>query len=286
MKKVKIDDATWKITGRGCDCYLLIGEDEAIMIDSGCDHDNIQVYASTITNIPINTAINTHSHFDHTGGNSYFKRIYMSEAASRSAKNYMDEDKSCYRYNYDINYIEEGYFPFKGRPLEIIMCDVHSPGNIMILDYTHRLLFTGDEIDHDQVLLLPGFAEKKNQLHARPATTVYEYKRMLKHIWTYENLFDKLCTGHNGSPLNKEYILKMIACCEKILKGEKGNQDCSSATYRKTDTHYPFPDTNYFRLQYQDVSLVYCADNLYDRNQNSIKQPATPLHLMCEKNIE
>lgn len=37
----QINERTYMISGRGCDCYLLLGDDEAIMIDSGCDDNNI-----------------------------------------------------------------------------------------------------------------------------------------------------------------------------------------------------------------------------------------------------
>lgn len=286
MTNEKIDEMTYRIMGRGCDCYLLLGAEEAVMIDSGCDHANIQEYAQTLTDLPVNKVINTHSHFDHTGGNGYFKEVYMTKEASKSAKNFMDEDQNCYRYDYEVIPITEGPFLLKGRDLMILYCDIHSPGNIMILDQTHHLLFTGDEIDHDQVLLLPGFAENQNQLHARAAATVKEYQSMLQRIWHYEQYFDRLCTGHNGSPLDKTYIQKMISCCEEILQGAKGTKDCSSATYNKNDTHYPMEDANYLRYNSHRVSLVYCDDDLYDRQNNSRKQPATPLHLMCRENVK
>lgn len=39
----------------------------------------------------------------------------------------------------------------------------------MIFDHTERILYAGDELDVDQVLLLPGFAEKAGQFHSEPA---------------------------------------------------------------------------------------------------------------------
>lgn len=285
MKYEAIDEATYRILGRGCDCYLLIADEEAIMIDSGCDHENIQEYAQQLTTLPLKKVINTHSHFDHTGGNGYFKEVYISREASKSAKNFMDEEEQCYRYDYQYNWIQEGTFPLQGRPLQILSCDIHSPGNIMILDPSHRLLFTGDEMDHDQVLLLPGFAEESNQLHARPAATVKEYQDMLKRIWKQEHLFDRLCTGHNGSPLDKCYIQNMILCCEEILQGAQGIKDCSSPTYHQEDTHYPYEQAGYLRYQSHGVSLVYCGDDLYERSHHSVFEPATPLHVMCKENL-
>jgi len=77
---------TWQISGSACDCYLLIGEKEAVMIDAGSYDENIREFAQTLTEKPVNKVINTHSHFDHTGGNGYFQQIFATEGISRSAK--------------------------------------------------------------------------------------------------------------------------------------------------------------------------------------------------------
>ena len=285
FKHIQLDEKTHRILGRGCDCYLLLASHEAVMIDSGCDAENIQKYASTLTHLPINKVINTHSHFDHTGGNGFFKEIYMTKQQSLSAKNWMDEDPTKLNLNYEIKFIEEGLFEIEGRNLEIIMCDCHSPGNIAILDRLHRYLFVGDEIDRDQVLLLPGFAEEKGQLHSRPSTCVNEYKKMLQKLKMFESSFDWICTGHNGSPLEKNILDDFIQLCTEILEKHIGSDDLSSPTYSKKDTHFPFDNAHYKRASCQGCSLVYCSDDYYDTSKNNVIIPATPLHIMCEQNL-
>lgn len=277
----QINEYVYKIIGRGCDCYLVLGDEEAIMIDSGCDRHNIIAYAHTLVNLPITTVINTHSHFDHTGGNGFFDKIYMSEKSSYSAKNYMDENPTGLLLDYPIEFIKEGNFTFSGIDFYILELNCHSPGNIAILDKTHRILFAGDEIDADQVLLLPGFAEKAGQLHSCPAATVSDYQKALYKMKEFEQEYEIICSGHNGSPLDKEIINNMIELCNQILKGEKGNANCSSETYSKRDTHYPYLQANYLRYTWKNCSLVYCDDHLYERRKNSRFKPATPLHLLC-----
>lgn len=34
----------YKIVGRGCDCYLVLGDEETIMIDSECDKSRSSIY--------------------------------------------------------------------------------------------------------------------------------------------------------------------------------------------------------------------------------------------------
>lgn len=48
FKATCILEDTWLIQGEGCDSYLLIGEKEAVMVDSGCDaNKNIRKFAQT-----------------------------------------------------------------------------------------------------------------------------------------------------------------------------------------------------------------------------------------------
>ena len=72
----KFAPRTYVIQGAGADAYLLEGDREAIMIDAGCSTENIRAFAQSITELPVRRVINTHSHFDHTGGNGYFDVIY------------------------------------------------------------------------------------------------------------------------------------------------------------------------------------------------------------------
>ena len=273
---------TWKISGYGCDCYLLAGNDEAVMIDSACPHEDIRAFAQALTDRPVLKVINTHSHFDHTGGNSYFPEILATEGIARGAKNTMDEDPSKYCLDYEFTIIHDGdLIDIKGRPLRIIELDCHSPENIAVLDERERLLFPGDEIEGGQVLLLPGYAEKKGQIHSCPQASVETYLRALKKLDAYSSCFDQICPGHNGSPIDKQYLYWYMEAAEQILDGHKGSRDCSSPSYDYHSAHFPFPHADYRRYEWKGASLVYCADRIYDRDMPSDPDlPATPLHLM------
>ena len=305
MKNTKIDESTVRITGAGCDCYALA---EGIMIDCGCSDPQIRSYAEKLCGGPVPVVLCTHSHIDHTGMCGLFDHVYMTEGTSRSAKNWMDENPEALYLNYRPEYIEDGdVLRFGERELEIIVSGVHARDYILILDRTHRILFTGDEIDRDQVLLLPAFAEQSGQMHALPAATVSDYRAMLLRVWERHREYDYLCTGHNGSPLPGEVIPEMIALCDDILEnGAPGSSDCSGPTYPGTMTHFPCSDANYARYErslapellrkinaaaapserkQSGLSLVFCKDDLYERDNNSRVEPATPLHRMCADNL-
>ena len=61
-----------------------------MVTDTGYASENIQEYAQSLTDKPVEIAANTHGHFDHTGGNGWSKCAFMS-AKARDSKNSLSE---------------------------------------------------------------------------------------------------------------------------------------------------------------------------------------------------
>ncbi len=257
----------------GCDCFLLAGKDEAVMIDTGISTLDIREYAQRLCNLPVHAVINTHSHFDHTGGNGFFDKVYITKAASASAKNTIGcGDPADYPLDYEFTYIDDGeILTFGGRQLQIFVLDCHSQGNIAILDKKKRLLFSGDEIDSGQVLLLPGFGEKPGEKYARGASTVEKYLKTVRRLRAIEDQFDYIMPGHNGAPIDKDYLRMFEHLAENILNGYEGKKDLSSPTFHKSFSHYPISAMHYRRGEYQLASLVYCRDRIFDKDPEHIE---------------
>ncbi len=275
---------TWIIYGEGCDCYLLEGQKEAIMIDAGGSCENIRAYAQSFTSMLLKRVINTHSHFDHTGGNGFFDEILCTEKAAKSAKNTMGENPDKYPLDYTFTLVEDGdIIDLGGRKLKIIELDCHSPGDIAVLDMDGRMLFAGDEIDSGQVLLLPGYAEQPGQIHAKAASSVETCLRTMRKLEVIKPQFDAIYPSHNGSPISVDYIDWFVTLCEKIISGEiVGRKDCVSRSYSAKATHYPYPFSHYLRGEYKGASLIYCSKLIRDQDYENadILLPATPLHII------
>ena len=286
----KLNDNTIIINGEGATSYLLIGQKEAIMIDAGMSRENIRAYAQSLTSLPISAVINTHSHFDHTAGNGFFDVIYATEGISRSAKNTMGGNPANYPLNYSFTIINDGdIIDIGGRPLRIIELDCHSPGNIAILDSANGFLFPGDELEQGQVLLLPGYAEEKGQIHACHAATVEKYLNAMKKLAQYKSQFNAICPGHNGAPIGTEYLDDYIELAQRILNGYEGKTDCSNgSSYNSRMGHFPYENANYRRGEWKGASLIYCADLIWNKDYEKKPcqvEPATPLHINSSQSI-
>ncbi|MCL2056475.1 MAG: MBL fold metallo-hydrolase [Oscillospiraceae bacterium] len=276
----KIIANTFVIRGAGCDSYLLAGEKEAVMIDSGMSEHNIREFAEGVCGRAVRCVVNTHSHFDHTAGNGFFDIVYATEGISRSAKNTFGADPKKYPLDYDFTIIQDGdVIGSADRPLKIIELDCHSPGNIAILDIQNRMLFPGDELDTGQVLLLPGYAEKPGQLHSRPASSVETYLRAIQKLVDIEDEFDFIYPAHNGAPIGKEWLSRYYELARRILGGYEGSADCSGRGYDSSMAHFPLKTANYRRGEWDGASLIYCADLIRDSDyQKGQPEPATELH--------
>lgn len=150
--------------------YLIPGSKKALLLDTGMGiGGNIRRLAEALTNLPI-TVVNTHSHFDHTGGNYLFDSVHLldiSECVSQLSRGSFlpadDENLSFDAYSYpgelwfEYNKIEtrpcnvipvseSHIFELGGRNLRVIATPGHSDDSLMLIDDKNKVLFTGDTV--------------------------------------------------------------------------------------------------------------------------------------------
>ena len=212
-------------------CYLLCGEDAALLIDTGMPFGNIKKVAGGLARLPV-AVVNTHAHVDHIGSNFRFDAIsyheddkpvfalhtspaYIAQLARHAlppvgrplipvAKKLLKADPAG-----EYRYIRDGHvFRLGGREIEAIHTPGHSPGSICLLDRAARMLFTGDTLCEWGVLLdLAG---------SRGPET---YLASVRRIKALSPAFDRILPGHHGWPVDRAYIDEYEACAAGILDG-------------------------------------------------------------------
>jgi hypothetical protein len=55
--------------------YLILGEKRALLFDTGLGIGDLRALVSSVTELPV-AVLNSHSHYDHIGGNHQFDRVY------------------------------------------------------------------------------------------------------------------------------------------------------------------------------------------------------------------
>lgn len=205
-----------------CCIYLVEGTERALLIDPGFGIGDIRAEAASLTSLPL-TAVNTHGHGDHSGGDMFFDTVYMHPAAEEDARGALelnrtklspDQIREMERIlangSFRVQPIGDGFvFDLGGRELEVIEIPGHTSGCIALLDRKNRLLFSGDCAlkAMDILLVVP------------QALSVAQYLESMKKLQLQRGYFDWMCTGHDEYLMPASFLDKVVACAEKIVSG-------------------------------------------------------------------
>jgi glyoxylase-like metal-dependent hydrolase (beta-lactamase superfamily II) len=139
---------------------LLIGSRSALLIDTGCGIFPLKPIINDLTKDKLLLVLNTHSHFDHIGGNYEFNKIFIhpeelkSISIPRDISFLHDSPKDIHKHyesrNYSIkpaNNIEpikdDAIIDLGDLSVQIIHTPGHSAGSISLLTNKNELI-TGD----------------------------------------------------------------------------------------------------------------------------------------------
>lgn len=167
----KIDDSIYALYEMGqfeeVISYLILGSDKALLFDTGIGVGDIKKVVSNLTELPV-AVLNSHTHYDHVGGNHYFDEIYgtkteytLNHTLGRSNDEIREFVGPGWVWkpmpggvtvdNYEskpfkiTNYVEDGsMIELGGRTLEVFLVPGHTPDALVIVDREARLMFIGD----------------------------------------------------------------------------------------------------------------------------------------------
>ena len=209
---------TWTLQFGNAYCYLLVGEERALLFDTFYGNGNLRELVEEITDKPV-MVVNSHGHYDHTGGNPWWDEAWAGPGAEDVMKKAFtpaqQEEFNRKPYpDYQVHTVREGHiFELGGRDVEVFEIPAHHESSIALLDRKSRTLYIGDELESGQVLLFV----RKNPLPFREI--VAAHLENMKKLAKYDSEFDQICPGHNGTPLYKSYLYDYIALSEHILDG-------------------------------------------------------------------
>ena len=148
-------------------CYLLVGKENALLIDTGLGVSDISKEVLKITNKPV-IAVPTHVHWDHIGGLWNFSEFYVHE----SEKDWIEEnfplsnefvrkmlvkgnnltertnvdDYAVFQGNPKKILIDGDIIDLGNRKIKVLHTPGHSPGHMCFFEEKTGYLFSGDLI--------------------------------------------------------------------------------------------------------------------------------------------
>lgn len=162
-----INETTWLIEektkmNQGL-CYLLCGEEKALLIDTGLGYKDLPGTIRALTDLPVEV-VNTHGHVDHIGGNHYFDHIWLHEKDQEIFRRHTDPDytlglltegmpafvKPVFKFlAKDMLHVDPSgsyhsfgddmVFHLGGRDIEVIPTPGHTPGSVCLLPRPPRI---------------------------------------------------------------------------------------------------------------------------------------------------
>lgn len=231
-----VNDRITRITDiAGTHFYLVEGDREAALLDTGVGCGRLDKYVEELTKLPIKVLI-THGHVDHAMGTGAFENVWMSP---------LDEDiyKEDSRPDMRLKYIQNSVRPGSSSKAKAVTADMLEP--VKPFEQIHAL-HPGDTIDlggltlevlegagHTpgcvtvlipelKVLLLGDACNPFTFLFDTVCSTVADYQKMLLRLKAsvdgrYEQVL--LCHGADGQG-TCDLIDNVLAVCDDILCGK------------------------------------------------------------------
>lgn len=185
-------------------CFLVIGEEKAVMIDTGNGLVQFEEELPALTDKPV-FVINTHGDGDHTAGNDHFDVRYIAQADMEILRSRRPELSGEYQF------VKEGdIFDLGNTVLRVIETPGHTPGSIVLYDEENKIMYGGDTLTSYNTFM---FSANTNHMQM-----VKTFKRLMDM-----NLeVDILLTCHDGCPITNyaELLRDSCAALESYLNGE------------------------------------------------------------------
>jgi glyoxylase-like metal-dependent hydrolase (beta-lactamase superfamily II) len=226
FKDIQINEHIYQIKDpMGVLMTLIIGNNKAMLIDTGYGIYDIKKHVESITNLPL-IVVNSHGHMDHSCGNYLFEEVFIHEKdfelcklhnsydwRKRNLTTAMNMNLIDNNYNFDL-YLQRNC----GNLLPISYNEEFDLGNITIKTINmegHTTGSVGFLIEEDNLLVTSDGACPFVWLFLTESTSVLTYIKMLENVLTLP--FDGILVGHGaGTILPRQKIVDFLNCAKDI----------------------------------------------------------------------
>ena len=168
--------------------FLIVGEEEALLIDTGVEESHGAVAVRQITSLPVRVVL-THGDHDHAGGLGAFGSCLVHP-----------EDADMLPPEIRWRPLREGdTLECGGYRFEVLHIPGHTPGSIALLDREHGLLLPGDSIQKEGTIYMFG-----------PRRNLERYLESLRELQPLEGEIRQILPSHGECPIEPVYLSRVL----------------------------------------------------------------------------
>jgi glyoxylase-like metal-dependent hydrolase (beta-lactamase superfamily II) len=215
--------------------YLILGEKRVVLFDTGLGVGKISTVVARLTSLPL-TVINSHTHFDHVGGNAEFPEIWnrdlpytlqnMHGQSNAYSRDTLVPERLCgplpagtkpgsyaTRTWKSAHTLQDGErIDLGGRELEVLFTPGHTPDSLALLDRKNGLLFTGDSFYPGPIYLFT------------PETDFAAYAQSVARLAALEPHIQLLLPAHNVPVAPPAYLYRLADAVQQVRSGKAKSQ--------------------------------------------------------------
>ncbi len=226
--------------------WLIVGEETALLFDTGNGIGNIREVVDALTTKPV-SVLNSHSHYDHVGGNHQFDEIitFGTDFSKDRAKGLKTDDLALevspdalcrkppenvtpdtheiHGYTLTATVADGDTIDLGGRKLEILHLPGHTDDALAIVDREAGFLWSGDS-----------FYEGPIWLYA-PETDLEAYGKSVARLADIAPSLNAVFPAHNTPRADPQLLVELETAFNRVMQGEVTGQQVG-----ESQVEYPF----------------------------------------------
>jgi glyoxylase-like metal-dependent hydrolase (beta-lactamase superfamily II) len=211
--------------------YLIVGSKRALLFDTGLGIGDIKSVVAGLTALPV-TVLNSHTHYDHIGGNwefsdildldTPFTRRNQAGGSHEQLRDVVIPERFCgappagfkpesyaippFKITHFVK--DEDFIDLGDRRLEVLQTPGHTPDALCLLDRKNKLLFTGDTFYAGPIFLYV------------PETNVADYQHSVERLAKLVPDLDLLLPSHNFPAEPPVMLTKLAGAFREVQSGK------------------------------------------------------------------